>query len=262
MNIKHVGGSITLCLTTILTLALLLSFGCNSDSSDPTASSPLSQAVELKPGPELDIEVTWFSDCKSFTPFPQGELPPNQTAMQWECDGEGTLIVRHINAGLDAAPEYSANVYLTDREITIQELPCPYCFGMCLVDIEYRVTGLSNGKYVLRLDELIDCPGDQSLECEILVKGSGSSGEIIVDRTCSPWTDSTCGTLVGFHSCGVINTNVTVPEELFTRYCFTWEYDGSSNLKLGQHNAMINCCLEELGVTFGFSGNVIAIDET
>ncbi|UCG61564.1 MAG: hypothetical protein JSV52_14825, partial [Candidatus Zixiibacteriota bacterium] len=46
------------------------------------------------------------------------------------------------------------------------------------------------------------------------------------------------------------------------RYCFTWEYDGSSNLKLGQHNAMINCCLEELGVTFGFSGNVIAIDET
>ncbi len=261
MNIKQAGRPISICLTTILTLALMLSFGCNSDNGNQIATSPLSQALDLKPEPDLNIEMTWCSDCKSFNPLPEGELPPNQTALEWEFDGEGTLIVRHINAALDAPPEPFISVSLTDREVTIREMPCPYCYGVCLADREYRITGLSNGKYVLRIDEMWTCPEDPPLECEILLKGTESSGRIVVSRTCFPWSDYTCGALVGFHSCGIVNTSVVVPDELFTRYCFTWEYDGSSNLTLGQHNAMINCCLEELGVTFDFSGSVVTIDE-
>ncbi|MEW6411427.1 MAG: hypothetical protein AB1483_03020 [Candidatus Zixiibacteriota bacterium] len=258
-------GSALKILTSICLICVVITISCGRDSTGPQADLAATKAALSAAPTDPTLEIISHTDCLTYGDGDEDPyIPSTQTAVMWEYDGNGNLDLRRLNAGLNCCPDLAFSVDLTDRVITVMEQDNGICDCFCLLNVDLRVSDIKPGKYLLRFEEFVSIGEDEPLECEVTLKGVGSSGMFTAERTLVPWGDiqyPPSGAFIGFHPCGINNTVVDVPDELNTSYCFTWEYDQNQTLKLGQHNSMINCCMDTLYVTFDFSGNVITIDE-
>ncbi len=203
-------------------LTLLLSFGCDRETTGPQTTSNLTAAAITGAPEELSLEIVSHTQC--LVPGSSDEdpyVPPTQTAVVWEYDGDGNLDLRRINAGLNCCPDLAFVVNLTDRVITVVEQDLGICDCLCLINVDYRISGIKPGKYLLRFDEYAYIGDDQPLECEIVLKGVGSSGMCSAERTLAPWGTYSSAT-------GVLTDYSLVQSCCDMGYttCFTWDYDG------------------------------------
>lgn len=121
--------------------------------------------------------LTGYEGCKEFSKDGATDsIPPDQDCMVYQYDGEGVLLLEHINAGFNCCPdELLAEITIQDNIITIEEdesLESGGCDCLCLFDVDYRIDNLPPGEYTIK------AYGMYLLGAEIL--------EFTVDLTSSP----------------------------------------------------------------------------
>ncbi|UCG62180.1 MAG: hypothetical protein JSV52_02525 [Candidatus Zixiibacteriota bacterium] len=230
-------------------LALIVGFGCGSDGDGSRLLTSIIGTPGWGPGIEISGELISHSECIWFF------APVTETLVEWEYDGNGTLDLRHFAAGFNCCPELHCEVSVYDKTITVIERDSGNCFCLCLLEANYQVTGLPPGKYLLQFDEAVPIGDDEPLQCEILLKGDGSSGSCAVERTVYPWGgEGSTGELV---SCELATCTCPWPNS----GCAAWEYSEGA-LSLTHCNEYTSCCiLGEPTVDFDFSSNTIVITE-
>ena len=194
----------------------------------------------------MNSEVVTHSDCKFFDDKTYtDDVPPTRSVVVWEYDGAGVLDIHHYNAGLNCIPFSFGEINVEDKTITVVQDGLGEGYCQCLFDIDYRLTGLPPGKYLLTFDEGLLSGEDEPLEGEIVLKGLGSSGELAAERRLYPWgiLDEPTGDVVDFSSCGGFEKDALgEPREDYN--CLIWEYTGNT-LTLFHQNAEFNCCIYE-----------------
>lgn len=102
----------------------------------------------------------------------------------------GTLSITHNNAVFNCCPgDLSATFNLEGDTIYITEAESSgMCDCMCLYDLDFEITNLPAGIYVLHLNEPYISDQTEILECTIDLLNS-SSGSYCVPRTNYPYTN-------------------------------------------------------------------------
>jgi hypothetical protein len=136
--------------------------------------------------------VIGYGGCKEFKGGKdKGGTRPDQDCLEYQYDGQGTLLLKHVNAGFNCCPgTIVAVIRVEDDVITIAEDevydslgPC-YC--LCLFDVELRITNLQPSEYTVKVVELYLTEGDDPLEFDIDLVSS-PSGSFCVSRNHYPW---------------------------------------------------------------------------
>jgi hypothetical protein len=239
---------------------LVFSSGCTDDTTIGTRQTGGDPSGSL-------VETT---DCKQ---FPQGRLlsgvPPNQDCMEYQYDGQGTLTLKHINAGFNCCPIISAEITIEDDLIKIEEsetLINGGCRCLCLFDLDYEITDLPPGEYTISVIEPYRDPAEEKLEFAIDLS-SAASGMHCVDRMHYPWDDGQSGSapegeLVGYTGCkshaDFIGGDVVPHDES----CIEYFYNGNGVLELDHVNAIFNCCPDEISADVRIEDDTIIIEET
>jgi hypothetical protein len=117
--------------------------------------------------------------------------PPNQDCIQYQYDGAGILLLKHVNAGFNCCPdEILGDVTITGNHITLTETeslePSGGCFCLCLFDVDYQISDLPPGEYTITVNQLYLQPGTQTLEFTVDLVSS-PSGSYCVQRDDYPW---------------------------------------------------------------------------
>jgi hypothetical protein len=93
--------------------------------------------------------MTERSNCK---PHNQGktadELAFRQECLQYEYDGMGTLLIKHVNAAFNCCPDtIFAEITILQDELLITEYEAgwEWCTCSCLYDLDYRIDNLPPG---------------------------------------------------------------------------------------------------------------------
>jgi hypothetical protein len=127
--------------------------------------------------------------------------PYDLDCLKWDYDGEGLLEVTHVNAGFNCAPEIEATISLYPDsvpggpsgtiEIVEHEISgIAYC--LCLFDLEYTLSELPPGTYLVEVSEDPGClnEGDAPLEFTLELH-SAEADSFCVGRDHYPWSDPT-----------------------------------------------------------------------
>jgi hypothetical protein len=135
--------------------------------------------------------LTGYEGCLEFSQGGQTDsIPPDQDCILYQYDGEGILLLEHVNAGFNCCPdEILADVNLQGNVITIEEDECLEpgggCDCLCLFDVDYRIDDLPPGEYTIRVygmyllgAEIIEFTADL---------GTSPSGTNCVHRDFYPW---------------------------------------------------------------------------
>jgi len=135
--------------------------------------------------------MTGYQGCKEFRKDGAADsIPADQDCIVYQYDGEGVLLLEHVNAGFNCCPdEILADVNLQGNVITITEdeslEPGGGCDCLCLFDLDYRIDNLPPGEYTIRVY------GMYLLGAEIIEfnadLGSSPSGTHCVHRDFYPW---------------------------------------------------------------------------
>lgn len=128
------------------------------------------------------------SDCKTNAESgPAAEAHPNTDCVEWSYSQDGTLALRHVNAGFNCCPfMITADFTITEDEITIVEHEArAQCRCLCLYDIDYKIVQLPAGIYTIRFIEPY-LLGDPALSVRVGLS-SNPAGSFCVDRTHYPW---------------------------------------------------------------------------
>jgi len=231
-----------------LVLLVSLALSCSNDSTGPETTTDITAMAGWGPDPVISGELV---SCTL-----ADDVPVTETTVEWEYDGNGTLDLRHISAACNYNPELSCEISVVDRIITVVESDAGQTACLCLADVDYQITGLPPGKYLLRFEEVAPIGDDDPLECEILLKGCGVSGTCVVDRTQYPWqrvkpTAYWDGYLVG--------GPFLYPE---CEAHFSWEYIGSQQrLNLTHYQLYWTCCAETVDLDLSIDWNAVTITE-
>jgi|GEM_PF-949525 len=154
--------------------------------------------------------VIMRSDCGGFEVEKRfGWVPTDKTCLRWDYNNERTLLLFHLNAGMNCCTHLVATVDFDDYKITIREDESgQYCFCQCLYDIEYSITDLPPARYTIVVEEKYLPEGDDSLSVTIDL-AEKPSGQVCVDRTRSPWEPPEVGmnSLEGRLIVGVVEKN-------------------------------------------------------
>lgn len=138
-------------------------------------------------------EMIWHSECKT----PEGKLqfnpgPDSLDCLEFHYDGQGTLILIHINGALNCCPVIISEIYIFEDGILIEQIDslengygCP-C--MCLFDFEYRFENIEPGTYTIRIVEPYRPAGDEELIVTLQLFGT-VSGEECFTRSVYPWRE-------------------------------------------------------------------------
>jgi|GEM_PF-635107 len=145
--------------------------------------------LEIMPGceePQPSGQMTGRTDCKSLEKAVV-ETPSDQDCIEYEYDGESTLLIKHVNAGFNCCPEIATNVIIENNIITIEEIEIEgLCDCLCLFDMDYEVINLPPGAYTIRVEEPYFPEGDDPLEFQLNLD-EAVSGSFCVDRSHYPW---------------------------------------------------------------------------
>jgi hypothetical protein len=132
-----------------------------------------------------------YYGCKEFQKdSPPDSTPPNQDCIEYQYDGEGMLLLKHVNSGFNCCPDdILAEITLVGNLITITEIEEPpggWCDCICLFDVDYQISDLPPGEYTITVNQLYLQPGDEILEFTVDLT-SATSGEYCVQRDDYPW---------------------------------------------------------------------------
>jgi hypothetical protein len=192
-------------LATILALGLLLllSAGTTSYGSNPVGDVNADGIVNVndalyilnylfRGGPppcNTSGDMLGYSGCKEFGKDPG--TSPDQDCIEYQYDGQGVLLMKHVNAGFNCCPDtILAGVSLVGNTIIITENeslePSGGCDCICLFDVDYQVDNLPPGEYTITVNELYLQPGEEILEFTVDLS-SVTSGSYCVERNDYPW---------------------------------------------------------------------------
>jgi hypothetical protein len=134
-----------------------------------------------------------YNGCKQFLDSIQdnGLVPgPQNDCIEYQYNGNGTLTLRHINAGFNCCPgEITATIEFDNTVITITEREREQgCRCLCLFDLDYEIDNLAPGQYTIRVIEPYVSSNDQALEFTVNFT-STPSGNICLTRNNYPWID-------------------------------------------------------------------------
>ncbi len=155
-----------------------LAAACSHDSR-PAATTP-------PPAGGVTVRTIYASDCKHKM---AGAMKADSVdCLEWEYDGAGTLLLRHLNTAFNCHPDsiYSVVVVQTGT-IAVEEreyVPSP-ADCLCLYDLHTRITGLTGGTYLLHVSQDGVYPAE---EHRITLDLSGpASGRNCLPRNRYPW---------------------------------------------------------------------------
>ncbi|MEW5796161.1 MAG: hypothetical protein AB1772_07345 [Candidatus Zixiibacteriota bacterium] len=131
------------------------------------------------------------SDCKTnFGAAQENGAMATSSCIEYVYDGYGTLMMTHVNAGLNCCPtEISAQFSFEGSTITvteIEDLSGGGCHCLCLYDLEYRILNLAPGEYRLVIIEPYVEPPVAVLDFTLGLT-IAASGVHCVERTVYPW---------------------------------------------------------------------------
>lgn len=111
----------------------------------------------------------------------------NQECMEYSYDGEGTLLLKHINAEFNCCPEsIIADISIEDSIITIEEHESfangKACSCLCLYDLDFEIRNLEPGEYTIRVISPYVRPWQEPLEFSANLSASPCSGRYCVER--------------------------------------------------------------------------------
>jgi hypothetical protein len=135
-----------------------------------------------------------YEGCKTFaTTSGSGSSPHgvNEECIEYEYDGEGFLVLKHINSGFNCCPEkISADIFVSGNMIYIEEREEEQgCFCQCLFDVKYEVYDLRPGEYTIEVKGPYVVASDEEMKFNVQLYGS-CSGIFCVSRTHYPWNTS------------------------------------------------------------------------
>lgn len=141
--------------------------------------------------PDPSGEVIGSSSCKSMTKDAVTDsVPPDQDCIAWQYDGFNTLIINHINAGFNCCPlEFPADFDFDGNKIIITEneiLENGGCLCLCLFDVDYQLSGIVPGEYVIRVNGMYLNGENQEIEFTVDLSET-PSGTYCVTREYYPW---------------------------------------------------------------------------
>jgi len=132
-----------------------------------------------------------YNGCKEFQKgAAKDSTPPDQDCIEYQYDGAGVLLLKHINAGFNCCPdEILADITIEDNNIIIEEnesLESGGCFCLCLFDVDYQISNLPPGEYTIKVNGLYLEEGDEILQFTVDL-ASSPSGIFCVYRDYYPW---------------------------------------------------------------------------
>jgi hypothetical protein len=110
------------------------------------------------------------TDCKSQTDSGAvGTIPSDMDCIEYHYGANGTLAIKHINAGFNCCPgDITADVIVAAGVITIVEHEAQSgCRCLCLLDVDYEIHDLEPRQYALRVVELYVNADDERLDFSI-----------------------------------------------------------------------------------------------
>jgi hypothetical protein len=135
--------------------------------------------------------LTGYEGCKEFSKGGTADtIPPDQDCMTYQYDGEGVLLLEHVNAGFNCCPDdILADISIQGSVITIEEdeslEPGGGCDCLCLFDVGYRIDNLPPGEYTIRVYGMY-LLGAEILEFSVDL-ASSPSGAYCLHRDHYPW---------------------------------------------------------------------------
>ena len=107
--------------------------------------------------------------------------------INYSYDAENTLYLRHVNAGFNCCPEITADINVSNHTIVIKEIELSgECDCLCLFDLEYMITSVTPGVYVIKIIEPYVHVDDKKIEF-IADLVSNPEGFFCVERNYYPW---------------------------------------------------------------------------
>jgi hypothetical protein len=167
---------IILLLGAVLILGILL--GCEKKVVNKEIPTPSVPPVGILIG---------HTECKTFqTGGVADSIPSNQECMEYSYDGEGVLLLKHINAEFNCCPEsITADISIEDSVITIEEHESfangKLCTCLCLYDLDFEIRNLEPGEYTIKVISPYIHPNKELLEFTITLSSSPSSGRYCVE---------------------------------------------------------------------------------
>ena len=183
----------------------------------------------------------------------------NSTCVQYEYDGQGTLLLTHINAGLNCCPQPTLTVNVLADTIFVTEVDSGLCHCLCLYDIEYRVVNLPPGHYRIKVEEAI-AGGGEPLDFWVDFAQS-PSGTVCEARSQYPWGSEPVGTVTGMSGCKSHGVGAATDPAPADQSCIDLQYDGAGTLTFTHVNAGFNCCPQLISAQFNFDGSTITVTE-
>ena len=163
------------CLFAILAAAC---FNAGCDSTDCTGAydgGPIGRLISLTGC------KTWQAEADTTV------TPSNLDCIKWHHDGEGLLLITHVNAGFNCCPTIDVDAYVEGDTIFIKEHEIEgLCDCICLFDLYYDFHGLETGVYRVSVSEECLGDGDEPLDF-IMDLTAWPSGSYCVERDHYPW---------------------------------------------------------------------------
>jgi len=140
-----------------------------------------------EPLPCPGVVILSADDCKSFSETALEDIKPNQDCIEYSYDGESTLHLKHINTGFNCCPRIKKNVRVEGNVIIIEEIEIEgLCDCLCLFDLDYDVTNITPGEYIITVEEPLVQKGDVTLEFAVNLT-TNPTGIFCVERNYYPW---------------------------------------------------------------------------
>jgi len=133
-----------------------------------------------------------YEGCKTFASASSTESSfhsGNAECFEYQYDGQGQLILKHINSGFNCCPgKIDADISLSGNLIYIEEREQEQgCYCRCLFDVDYQIYDLKPGTYTLELKGPYVDETDERLRFDIELYGP-CSGTFCVLRNHYPWS--------------------------------------------------------------------------
>lgn len=148
---------------------MLISFSCNEEMNYNDLN--------------LDFKLTDHSDCKLF----EKSTSKNEECIKYEFDNN-ILYIQHINAAFNCCPGNIKFDYTIINNVIIitESEEEAACNCLCLYDLDYKIEGLPQGRYVIKFTPTYLPLTEVILETEINLENN-ISGEYCIERNAYPW---------------------------------------------------------------------------
>jgi len=229
---------------------------CNDDGgTKPDQSKP-------------SVRLISRSACKDgpIQPLYSAASECSQDCLQYWSEPDGTLHVKHINAGFNCCIDSVAiSIEIKGQVALVTEgeyLTGSGCHCLCLYDIEYEITNLPTTVNKIEVVEPYANPGQHPEDLPLCCSFSLPLSDTLtccVDRCHYPWGMVEPPEIIVVSQTGCKGQAVSGADSVFE--CVEWELRPDNTLDLKHTNAFANCCLDSITATMEMRGDTIEIVE-